>query len=169
MGGRCGGPARRPPDHTHAAVCRIGDAVRASRGQPVCQRCQGPRCLARVDPGDPSRHDHRSGRPTIWRAISPDGALDGATTVAYIPESISGHSVLVALACDEIVMAPDAEIGDAGAGKDSVGADQRGVYVEVAGKRRTVPEAIALGMLDPALEVVDGRNRSEPRVPVLAR
>jgi membrane-bound serine protease (ClpP class) len=81
-------------------------------------------------------------------------ALNGATTVAYIPETITGHSVLVALACDEIVMAPDAEIGNAGAGEDTIGADQRGVYIEIAGKRRTVPEALALGMLDPAQEVV---------------
>ena len=40
--------------------------------------------------------------------------LSAIKTVAYIPQSIKGHGVLVALACEEIVMAPDAEIGDAG-------------------------------------------------------
>ncbi|NLZ02731.1 MAG: serine protease, partial [Pirellulaceae bacterium] len=34
------------------------------------------------------------------------GRLADATTVAFLPNSIQGHAVLVALACDEIVMAP---------------------------------------------------------------
>src|SRR5688500_8370151 len=40
--------------------------------------------------------------------------LQHVKTVAYIPETIRGHGVLAALACREIVMAPAAEIGDAG-------------------------------------------------------
>jgi membrane-bound serine protease (ClpP class) len=38
--------------------------------------------------------------------------LEGAKrTVAYIPEPLRGHAVLAALACDEIVMGPDASLG----------------------------------------------------------
>ena len=40
--------------------------------------------------------------------------LNGATKVAYIPKALFGHAVLVALACDQIVMGPDAKMGDAG-------------------------------------------------------
>lgn len=38
--------------------------------------------------------------------------LEGAKlTVAYVPEPLKGHAVLAALACDEIVMGPEASLG----------------------------------------------------------
>lgn len=81
--------------------------------------------------------------------------LTGATTVAYLPESISGHTVLPAIACDEIVMHPDARIGDAGEGEQVIGPVLLGGYSEIAKSRRTVPVAIVLGMLNPAVEVLE--------------
>lgn len=78
-------------------------------------------------------------------------------TVAYIPKSIKGHGVLIALACEEIVMHPEAEIGEAG---NDEGADRAidpkiiSAYQEIAAARRTVPVAIALGMLDRGQEVL---------------
>jgi membrane-bound ClpP family serine protease len=83
--------------------------------------------------------------------------LAAVKTVAYVPRTIKGHGVLVALACEEIVMHPDAEIGDAGIDEDaSRGIDPKVVssYQQIAAARRTVPEAIALGMLDRRLEVL---------------
>jgi hypothetical protein len=40
--------------------------------------------------------------------------MAGVKTVAYIPRTIKGHGVLIAMACEEIAMAPQAEIGAAG-------------------------------------------------------
>jgi membrane-bound ClpP family serine protease len=83
--------------------------------------------------------------------------LAAVKTVAYIPQTIKGHGVLVALACEEIVMAPDAEIGEAGVDEKGRQATEAGIissYQQIASARRTVPEAIALGMLDPRLEVL---------------
>ena len=40
--------------------------------------------------------------------------LAGVRKVAFAPNSIRGHSTLLAMACEELIMAPDAEIGDAG-------------------------------------------------------
>jgi membrane-bound ClpP family serine protease len=80
-----------------------------------------------------------------------DREVSGVKTVAYIPRTIKGHGVLVALACDEIVMSPDAELGAAGIDEDPKRAiDPKIVnaYREVAAARRTVPEAIALSMVD---------------------
>jgi membrane-bound serine protease (ClpP class) len=77
--------------------------------------------------------------------------LSAVKTVAYIPRTIKGHGVLIALACEEIVMHPDAEIGDAGVDADEARpVDPKIVssYRAVASDRRTVPEAIALGMVD---------------------
>ena len=88
------------------------------------------------------------------RYLSSD-ALAGATTVAYLPRSIQGHAVLVALACDEIIMAPDASIGAAGIDSDQIEDVMRSGYREIAQRRRTVPVELAIGMLDPAHEVLD--------------
>ena len=79
--------------------------------------------------------------------------LERVRTVAFIPKSATGHAVLVALACEEIIMGEDAALGDAGAGERIIGPTMRGGYTEIARSRRTVPEAIALGMLDPDLTI----------------
>ncbi len=79
--------------------------------------------------------------------------MERVRTVAYIPRAAVGHAVLVALACEEIIMQPDAILGDAGIDEKAIGPTIRGGYMEIARSRRTVPEAIALGMLDPQLQV----------------
>ncbi|MEX1223745.1 MAG: hypothetical protein WEA31_04275, partial [Pirellulales bacterium] len=83
--------------------------------------------------------------------------LSGVKTVAYLPGPIRGHAVLVAMACEEIVMAPDAELGDAGADEPSdapIDVTVRSGYSQIAARRRTIPPEIALGMLDKDLEVL---------------
>ena len=80
--------------------------------------------------------------------------LNAVRTVAYVPQSIQGHAVLVALACQEIVMAKDASIGAAAIDEKTITPTLRSAYTEIANRRRTVPAALALGMLDPAVEVL---------------
>jgi len=80
--------------------------------------------------------------------------LNAVRTVAYLPKSIQGHAVLVALACQEIIMAKDATIGAAGIDQTNITPTLRSAYAEIAGRRRTVPTTLALGMLDPAIEVL---------------
>ena len=80
--------------------------------------------------------------------------LNAVRTVAYVPESIQGHAVLVALACQEIIMAKDATIGAAGIDEKTMTPTMRSAYTEIANRRRTVPATLALGMLDPSLEVL---------------
>jgi membrane-bound serine protease (ClpP class) len=77
--------------------------------------------------------------------------LSAVKTIAYIPRTIKGHGVLIALACDEIVMNPAAEIGEAGIDSDPVRAIDPKIissYREIVASRRTVPEALALAMVD---------------------
>jgi membrane-bound serine protease (ClpP class) len=80
-------------------------------------------------------------------------ALNGATTVAWIPKTITGHAVLVAMACDEIIMSPDAEIGKAGEFERVIEPSVRNAYVGIANRRMSIPSDVALAMLDPALEL----------------
>lgn len=91
--------------------------------------------------------------------------LDGATTVAFVPpnengepQALRGHAVLVAMACQQIVLVKSREgrsafIGEAGAGEQAITPAYREAYREIARSRLTIPEALALGMLDPAVRV----------------
>lgn len=75
-------------------------------------------------------------------------------TVAWLPQRVKGHAVLVVLACQQIVMGEKAELGAAGiAEKEGIDETLRRTYAAIAESRRTLPVAVALGMLDPALEV----------------
>ena len=80
--------------------------------------------------------------------------MQGARTIAYLPQSLQGHAVLVAMACEEIIMHPDAEFGRAGIDEVKVDVTISSAYREIAGRARTIPVAIALGMLDPRFETV---------------
>ncbi len=73
--------------------------------------------------------------------------LGGADTVAYIPRAIKGHAVLAAIACEQILMASGATIGEAGADEKSPNTREAD-YERIARARHTVPVAVALGMLD---------------------
>ncbi len=80
--------------------------------------------------------------------------LSGVRTVAYLPQPIQGHAVLVAMACQELIMAKEASIGSAGIDEKTITPTLRSAYAEIANRRRTVPVALALGMLDPSVEVL---------------
>ena len=83
--------------------------------------------------------------------------MSDVKTVAWIPRTIRGHGVLAAIACEEIVMAADAELGDASADEPADQAVSRTVveaYREIADAKRTIPVALAVGMIDPAAEIV---------------
>jgi membrane-bound ClpP family serine protease len=86
--------------------------------------------------------------------------LAGATTVAYVPETLTGHGVLIALACNELILHRDGlnettEIGNAGEHETAIDATMTAGYRQIAESRRTVPVPIALKMLDKSLELVE--------------
>lgn len=86
--------------------------------------------------------------------------LNSATTVAYVPKSLTGHGVLIALACNEIVPHRDGvrettEIGDAGVHEQSIDQTMLAGYRQIAEARKTVPLPIALKMLDKQLELLE--------------
>lgn len=78
-------------------------------------------------------------------------------TVAWLPDSLRGHGLLAAIACEEIIMPADARMGDSAADEPNDQAISRTVveaYREIADAKRTIPVALAIGMTDPAVEVV---------------
>jgi len=82
-------------------------------------------------------------------------------TVAYVPATVEGHAVLPVLACEEIIIAPQAQLGAAGRGERSIDPTMETAYREMAERRRTIPVPLVLAMLDPSravfeVQLVDG-------------
>jgi membrane-bound ClpP family serine protease len=74
--------------------------------------------------------------------------LSGVRTVAFLPSSVKGHACLAVMACEEIIVAADAEFGEAGTGESHVDSTMRNSYQEIAARRLTIQPAVAVGMLD---------------------
>ncbi|MFT7641303.1 MAG: membrane-bound serine protease (ClpP class), partial [Pirellulaceae bacterium] len=79
--------------------------------------------------------------------------LSEVRTVAYIPQTLQGHAVLPVMACEQLIVAPEIEFGRAGVDESFVDATLKQSYVDIASRRRTIPSSVAVGMLDPSLQV----------------
>jgi len=71
-------------------------------------------------------------------------------TVAYFPQSVQGHALLVALAAGEWIMSDAAEIGNAAIDEKRLSPAIRQAYLDI-GRRR--PEQVVLKMLDASVEL----------------
>lgn len=94
------------------------------------------------------------GRSLALARFLADPRLAAVKTVAWLPAGARGHAILVALACEEIVLPPDAVLGPANAAEPLVDDAMRAVYTQVAARRKTAPAALALALLDPQTRVV---------------
>ncbi len=81
--------------------------------------------------------------------------LPSLTTVAWVPASVRGNHVVLALACREILMRPDAELGDLGLGR-ALDADEQAFVINLISRRhnRQLSPALVLGLMDPQKEVI---------------
>ncbi len=72
-------------------------------------------------------------------------------TVAWLPKTVDGTRAILPLACHDIVMHPDANLGDIGRGKAMPREDQNFV-LSIIDRRRNVrlSRGIAIAMMDPA-------------------
>ena len=81
-------------------------------------------------------------------------SLNGIKTVAYLPQPLKGHALLVVMACDQVVMSPESSITGLA---DSQGARDptiRGSYLQIAESRKTFPKKITEGLIDPERKCV---------------
>ena len=87
--------------------------------------------------------------------------ISNVTTVAWVPSTVTGPNVLLALACKQIIMHPDAEMGDIGRGKQLDTEEQQAVLA-LAQKRHNIKvnSAIVRGMMDPQEQLWRVRLRS---------
>ena len=82
-------------------------------------------------------------------------ATTNITTICWVPKTVSGTNACVALACSEIVMHPDAQLGDIGRG-DALPQNDQMIVKSVVDKRRNrrVTESLAVGLMDPTAVIV---------------
>ncbi|MEZ6090398.1 MAG: NfeD family protein [Pirellulaceae bacterium] len=74
-------------------------------------------------------------------------------TVAYLSGTVEGHAVLPVLACDQIIVRPQASLGSAGINESNSDPVVRLAYESIAERRRTVPLGAVRAMLLPSLEL----------------
>ena len=107
-----------------------------------------------------NNEDNAIGRGTSFeRALGLARWLSGPKgsrirSVAYLPNSISGHAVLVALGCEEIAIAATSEIGRAGIDEAAIDATVRQAYLDVSARRSAFPAAAVLSLIDPLESLV---------------
>jgi membrane-bound serine protease (ClpP class) len=95
--------------------------------------------------------------------------LSRVRTVAWIPGNVLGHNAILALACHDIVMHPDAEIGDIGRG-EPMDPDEQQFVIGLVNKQHNVmlSPALAMGMMDRDTAVlkvdIEGSNGNESKV-----
>lgn len=82
-------------------------------------------------------------------------ATANLTTICWVPKTISGTNACIALACSEIVMHPDAQLGDIGRGR-ALPQNEQLIVKSIVGKRRNrrVTESLAVGLMDPSAIVL---------------
>lgn len=137
-------------------ILRIADAHRDAQQRPivVLQFKVAPLNLSGSEPengGLGSRGSQFERCLALARFLtSPDAAR--VRLIAYLPETIEGHSVLPVLACEEIIAASAAELGRATV-DEPLDATIVGAYQDVVARRATIPQAIVSAMLDPNAEV----------------
>lgn len=81
--------------------------------------------------------------------------LSNVTTIAWVPETVLGMNAMVALSCQEIVLHPDAEIGDLARGQQ-IDPEEVQLLASIVDKRynRQVNEALLKGLVDPKQKVL---------------
>ena len=112
--------------------------------------------ILQIDPGTSQFH-HIQGLSKFLTSSQ----VSNVTTVAWSPATVTGPNVLLALACKQIVMHPDAERGDIGRGKPLEAEEQQAILA-MAQKRHNskINSAIVRGMMDPQEQLWRVRVRS---------
>ena len=80
--------------------------------------------------------------------------ISNVATVAWVPKSVTGNNAILALGCREIVMAPEAELGDIGRGQ-VLEENRQKLVIDIVSKANNnkVSEALVRKMMDRNIEL----------------
>lgn len=124
--------------------------------------------VLQIEPGTSQFH-HAQGLAKFLTSAQ----IANVTTVAWVGQTVTGPNVLVALACRQIVMHPEAELGDIGRGKN-LDLDEQQFVLALAQKRHNskLNAALVRGMMDQSEQLLrvrvrvneNGRDELESRI-----
>ena len=148
-------PARQAPEGRFFPVeqpitSEVVERVEAAAGALVRQSAaQGKRPIL-IFEFQPGKSPKFGPSYDLARLIS--SKLTGERTVAYVPGPLSGYAAMAAMACDELVMGPDAEIGPItteGVAVDPGTREQLRLLARATGR----DPGLLLGLLDPEADL----------------
>ena len=90
--------------------------------------------------------------------------LADVRTIAFFPNSVQGHAILVGLACDEIYLAGDSQIGEAAIDEPQLTPTIRQAYREISDRRTKVPWPVIGKMLDKSVELMQVETENGTRL-----
>ncbi|MDB2685993.1 hypothetical protein N9Y42_02175 [Mariniblastus sp.] len=150
----------REKDEIRASLDAIVDAA------PMAVRLnQRPVVVLEFDTrgGKTGRGSDREACQSLARTLT-DRRFNPIETIAYIPANealgvvadedgtrLVGHAVLVALAANQLALAPGTSIGDAGIDEPTIDDVLSSIYRTYPGQRGRLPEPMVASMLDPSL------------------
>lgn len=130
-------------------VSRLTNLTREMQTRAVREKRQAILVL-RIEPGT-----SRSGQVGDLARVLVSPELSKVRTVAWIPKTLDGNHVILALACHDIFMYPDASLGDIGRGAVVANAEQN-IVLDIIdrGRNLRMSRAIAKAMMDPGSAVL---------------
>lgn len=78
------------------------------------------------------------------------------TSVAYVHQKVSGHTVLPVLACTQIVMGPGGSIGEVARKADDLRPLEQNAYKDIVGQQHPAFVALVRKMFDPGVQLRKG-------------
>ena len=70
-------------------------------------------------------------------------SLKGIKTVAFLPQPLKGHALLVVMACDQVMMSTESSMTGLNSIQGANDPTIRSSYLQIAGRRKTFPEKIS--------------------------
>jgi membrane-bound serine protease (ClpP class) len=140
---------------TNLALELQGQAVREDRDAVL---------VLEIEPGS-----SRFGQVSDIARFLTSADISRVRTVAWLPQTVEGHHVILALACHDIVAAPDARLGDIGRGA-ALSQEEQSLVLSIVDRRRNIrlSRAVARAMMDPAVTLqrvtLEGAAGAEQRI-----
>ena len=133
---------------TDRTVEQIRSAIEPYLDQ-AASRGVKPTLVFEIKPGESAGGETLSGNALNLAELISSRFTGAERTVAFVPEPLTGYPVLVALACDEIVLGENASLGPITPEGRPVSDTVRGFLTALA-KRKGRDEGLLLGLLDPS-------------------
>jgi membrane-bound serine protease (ClpP class) len=145
---------------TDAQIAQVGNLAAQLQARAVLEHREAVLILE-IPPGS-----SRFGQVTDLAKKLTSADVSNVRTVAWLPETVEGPHAILAVACDDIVMNPDASLGNIGGGSAVPQEDQNLILsiVDRRGRNSRLYRGVVQAMMDPAVELLRVRLEGDAGV-----